>query len=167
MSIIDQSSNGTYVNGIRISQNVPVPVTRKDTISFAHVAKLDWDLIPKSNQWVKYLIGGLIALLLIICIVFCLKSTTTTDGQQPNDNETVAADSISKAQAEIRQDSLKKAEQDSIAKAARQDSIHKANKHKQEAEQSKKQKKQADSKDSEQKKQEEQPENKKPTRVAG
>lgn len=167
MSIIDQSSNGTYVNGIRISQNVPVPVTRKDTISFAHIAKLDWDLIPKSNQWVKYLIGGLIALLLIICIVFCLKSTTTTDGQQPNDNETVAADSISKAQAEIRQDSLKKAEQDSIAKAARQDSIHKANKHKQEAEQSKKQKKQADSKDSEQKKQEEQPENKKPTRVAG
>jgi pSer/pThr/pTyr-binding forkhead associated (FHA) protein len=167
MSIIDQSSNGTYVNGIRISQNVPVPVTRKDTISFAHVAKLDWDLIPKSNQWVKYLIGGLIALLLIICIVFCLKSTTTTDGQQPNENETVAADSISKAQAEIRQDSLKKAEQDSIAKAARQDSIHKANKHKQEAEQSKKQKKQANSKDSEQKKQEEQPENKKPTRVAG
>ena len=53
MTIIDQSSNGTYVNGIRISQNVPVPVTRKDIVSLAHVAKLDWNQVPKSNQWVK------------------------------------------------------------------------------------------------------------------
>lgn len=34
ITIVDQSRNGTYVNGIRISQNVPVPVTRKDIISF-------------------------------------------------------------------------------------------------------------------------------------
>lgn len=32
MTIVDQSHNGTYVNGIRISPNVPVPVTRKDNI---------------------------------------------------------------------------------------------------------------------------------------
>lgn len=34
MTIIDMSQNGTYVNGIKISPNVPVPVTRKDNISF-------------------------------------------------------------------------------------------------------------------------------------
>ena len=43
MTIVDQSHNGTYVNGIRIASNVPVPVTRKDNVSFAHVARLDWN----------------------------------------------------------------------------------------------------------------------------
>ena len=45
MTIVDLSHNGTYVNGIRIAQNVPVPVTRKDNVSFAHVARLDWSLL--------------------------------------------------------------------------------------------------------------------------
>ena len=53
MTIIDQSSNGTYVNGIKISPNVPVPVTRKDTISLAHVAKLDWALVPDEGRSMK------------------------------------------------------------------------------------------------------------------
>ena len=30
MTIVDYSHNGTYVNGIRIASNVPVPITRKD-----------------------------------------------------------------------------------------------------------------------------------------
>lgn len=65
MTIIDQSSNGTYVNGIRISQNVPVPVTRKDIVSLAHVAKLDWNQVPKSNQWIKYAIAAVVAVAVI------------------------------------------------------------------------------------------------------
>lgn len=64
MTIIDQSSNGTYVNGIKISKNVPVPVTRKDTISFAHIAKLNWNLVPKSDGWKNVLIA-FIALLFV------------------------------------------------------------------------------------------------------
>ena len=52
MTIVDQSHNGTYVNGIRISQNVPVPVTRKDNVSFAHVARLDWNLVPNSISFI-------------------------------------------------------------------------------------------------------------------
>lgn len=60
MTITDQgSSNGTYINGIMITPNVPVPVTRKDVVSFAHVITLDWNLIPKSGIWWRYLIGGL------------------------------------------------------------------------------------------------------------
>ena len=60
MTIVDQSHNGTYVNGIRIAQNVPVPVTRKDNVSFAHVARLDWNLIPKPTSiWVYVIIAAL------------------------------------------------------------------------------------------------------------
>lgn len=66
ISIVDQSRNGTYVNGIRITPNVPVPVSRKDIISFAHVAKLDWSLVPASNAGMRYALIGGVALLLVI-----------------------------------------------------------------------------------------------------
>ena len=60
MTITDLSSNGTYVNGIKIAPNVPFPVSRKDTVSFAHVANLDWNIIPKSRTWLTWLIVGLV-----------------------------------------------------------------------------------------------------------
>jgi pSer/pThr/pTyr-binding forkhead associated (FHA) protein len=164
MTIIDQSSNGTYVNGIRISQNVPVPVTRKDTISFAHVAKLDWSLVPKSNQWMIWLIGGAVALIAVLSILFGVKSLNSVKDINPEGIEAVVNDSIAKAQEEARQDSITKAQQDSIANVARQDSISKAKAvQKQKAEAPKKQKPAAATKQPEQK----QPESKKPTRVAG
>lgn len=65
MTITDQSRNGTYVNGIKISPNVAVPVTRKDNISFAHVYRLDWNQIPKPVSIMQYVIYGLIALAVI------------------------------------------------------------------------------------------------------
>lgn len=90
MTIVDQSSNGTYVNGIRISPNVPVPVTRKDNVSFAHVARLDWNLIPKQVSVMQYVIIGAIALAVIIgCIIaFMLLSEPKTGGN----DETPAVD---------------------------------------------------------------------------
>ena len=66
MTITDQSRNGTYVNGIKISPNVAVPVTRKDNISFAHVYRLDWNQIPKPVSIMQYVIYGLIALAIVI-----------------------------------------------------------------------------------------------------
>ena len=66
MTIVDQSHNGTYVNGIRISPNVPVPVTRKDNISFAHVARLDWNMVPKQKSPMLYILMGLIALAIVV-----------------------------------------------------------------------------------------------------
>lgn len=74
MTITDLSTNGTYINGQRISSNVAVPVTRKDSVSFAHVSALDWNIIPKSNQWLTYLIAGLAAVAVIVAgIVFIPK----------------------------------------------------------------------------------------------
>lgn len=69
MTIVDQSRNGTYVNGIKISANVPVPVTRKDVISFAHVSQLDWNLVPRSNSIAVY---GAIALGVVLIVLSCV-----------------------------------------------------------------------------------------------
>lgn len=49
MTITDSSSNGTYINGIRISSGTPVPVTRADVVTFAQVAELDWKQIPNTG----------------------------------------------------------------------------------------------------------------------
>jgi len=46
MTIMDHSSNGTFINGIKITSNTPVPVTRRDIVSFANVSDLDWNRIP-------------------------------------------------------------------------------------------------------------------------
>lgn len=135
MTIIDQSSNGTYVNGIRISQNVPVPVTRKDIISLAHVAKLDWNQVPKSNQWLKYGIGAIIAIVVVIGIIFGVKALKNKDdnntGGQTQGTELNDSTLIKQREA-ARLDSIKNVErQDSIQKAAvkaREDSVKAATK---------------------------------------
>jgi pSer/pThr/pTyr-binding forkhead associated (FHA) protein len=130
MTIIDQSSNGTYVNGIRISPNVPVPVTRKDTISFAHIAKLDWRLVPKSTSWMIYTLIGFIALIVVACIVFGVMKYTEKDSSanNPNQEQIQELDSLRKVQETIRKDSIEKAKKDSIAQKERNDSIEKAKK---------------------------------------
>lgn len=48
--LIDQSRNGTYINGMKMSSNVEIPVSRKDVISFAHIYNLDWSLVPKHKR---------------------------------------------------------------------------------------------------------------------
>lgn len=70
MTIVDQSRNGTYVNGIRISPNVPVPVTRKDIVSFAHVAKLDWKVVHAPNSVMRYAIMGLVGVVVALSAIF-------------------------------------------------------------------------------------------------
>lgn len=139
MTIIDQSSNGTYVNGIRISQNVPVPVTRKDTISLAHVTKLDWSMVPKSNTYMRYVLFGVVGILIVIGAIWGIKAFTGTKYSVNNNNQAPLIDSIALKKTEkerldslsnvARTDSLR---QDSIKKAtkARQDSIEQVKKSK-------------------------------------
>ena len=84
MTIVDLSHNGTYVNGIRIAQNVPVPVTRKDNLSFAHVARLDWSLVPNTGGMIiKWSIIALVALIVIGGSIWFLNSTPNEPTPNP------------------------------------------------------------------------------------
>ena len=140
MTIVDQSTNGTYVNGMRINSGVPYPVTRKDSISFAHVARLKWDLIPSSNQTLKYAAIGVISLLLIGGIGFgSYRYLQDSDSDKPTPS-VAAQDTVKKEKSEkeirkevedslqrvkkkrdslenVRKDSLEKVRKDSIARA--------------------------------------------------
>ena len=109
MTITDLSSNGTYVNGIKIAPNVPFPVSRKDSVSFAHVANLDWDVIPKSRCWITWLIVGLVvaAIAAFLAVFFTRPSqpkpetdvvTDTTQLAQPADS--LQMDSIAPTQTD-------------------------------------------------------------------
>lgn len=58
ITIVDNSTNGTYINGIRISSGIPVPVTRKDVVSFAQVKELDWKTIPDESKKTAWIIAA-------------------------------------------------------------------------------------------------------------
>lgn len=66
-TITDQSMNGTYVNGMKIASGVEVPVKRSDSISFAHLAELDWSQIPNpaKKRWFTLIIV-LVAVLAVL-----------------------------------------------------------------------------------------------------
>ena len=123
MTIIDQSQNGTYVNGIRITSNVPVPVTRKDNVSFAHVAPLNWDRIPNQRAIiVRYAAIAIVALLVVIGGVAWFNSDggDTEGNPQPAPVDTTAmkknSEELKMREKEVA-DSLKKKAQDSIQNA--------------------------------------------------
>lgn len=65
-SIADCSTNGTYVNGIKIESGVEVPITRKDRVSFAHVINLDWDFIPNPAKKTRIAVFSAIAAVLLV-----------------------------------------------------------------------------------------------------
>ena len=69
-TLVDQSRNGTYVNGIRMSTNEEIPVTRKDVVSFAHVQDLDWEQIPENKKGRKTIIVLVISFIAITAITY-------------------------------------------------------------------------------------------------
>lgn len=112
MTIIDQSSNGTYVNGIRITPNVQVPVSRKDTISLAHVAKLDWNRVPRAIPALWYGIAAAGVVVVVAAVVLGLRMGADRPGfggtKQP---QVSVADSLERQRIErVRKDSVDRAE---------------------------------------------------------
>lgn len=88
--LIDQSRNGTYVNGMKMSSNEEIPVSREDVISFAHVKDLDWSLVPKakSNAWkiVLIILGSIFTLIAIGIGIFfyMVRRAVTPDVETPS-----------------------------------------------------------------------------------
>jgi hypothetical protein len=74
MFIVDHSSNGTFVNGVKITPNVDYPIKRGDNISFAHVLELNWNEIhqPK-NRTILYLGGGILIIGVCVLLFFLLR----------------------------------------------------------------------------------------------
>ena len=78
--LTDQSRNGTYVNGIKMTPGAKVPVSRRDVISFAHVQGLDWNVIPNDNTK-KFVIIGIVLAVVIAAVVLavCLVGNKSTN----------------------------------------------------------------------------------------
>ena len=87
MFLIDQSQNGTYINGMRMSANEEIPITREDTISFANVAEFDWNLLPNPKKAQMKSIG-LIVVALIAIVVIILGVLNFMDDTENTDKTT-------------------------------------------------------------------------------
>lgn len=70
--IVDQSFNGTYINGVKIVPEKEVPVSRKDTVMFADGVVLDWSLIPDGGRKVRRVvaISAALAAALVVCLMW-------------------------------------------------------------------------------------------------
>ena len=121
MTITDQSSNGTYVNGIRITPNVAVPVTRKDIISLAHVSQLDWNSIPKSDNWKIYAISAFTVLLISGISYFLIFQDYGSNNNTNEKEPVVAADTLKNIVAPIDTTQTKEKEAE---KGEKKDSIN-------------------------------------------
>ncbi len=128
MTIVDQSHNGTYVNGIRIAPNVPVPVTRKDTVSFAHIARLDWNLVPNPMaSLMKWAAAAVVALLVVLGCLWGVSDCSGSGSSAPEGGgaASAAVDTVKQKKdkeemekrEKLMQDSIKKHVQDSLKKA--------------------------------------------------
>lgn len=105
MELVDMSTNGTYVNGIRLSSNVPFPLTRKDIVSFAHVSQLDWKLIPNPLKWVKLALMVLAAVAVAFAVIMMVRSCA--DENSYNEEEYVENGGSSSGDKNVQTDSLK------------------------------------------------------------
>lgn len=86
MFLIDQSQNGTYVNGMRMSANEEIPVSREDVISFANVCELDWSLLPdpRKDMFRKLTIIASVILVVLLAIVAVLYFTGYWNNPEPS-----------------------------------------------------------------------------------
>ena len=66
MELIDKSSNGTSINGRKLKPNVAYRVRRKDVVTFAGQAKLDWSEVKDPMK--GYRIAGLCLLIAAVLL---------------------------------------------------------------------------------------------------
>lgn len=87
MEIRDLSLNGTSVNGRRLPPNKFVPVSRKDVVSFADVAKLDWREVPDPMK--PYRIGAIVLAIIIVVILIITGANRLFSSCSPSESTTV------------------------------------------------------------------------------
>lgn len=72
MVIYDTSNNGTYVNGQKLENGKGMRVTRKDKVSFARIADLDWNEVKDPYRKEKLFAGIGSALFFILALLLLL-----------------------------------------------------------------------------------------------
>lgn len=115
MTITDLSSNGTYVNGIRIARDVAVPVTRKDSVSLAQVAPLDWNRIPSTLTPMHYAAMAVVAALIVVGGVW---GASHLFAPEPPAVPAVVVDTVNNARE--KEEALEKKRKDSLDKVRRE-----------------------------------------------
>jgi pSer/pThr/pTyr-binding forkhead associated (FHA) protein len=106
MEIIDKSSNGTAINGRKIKSNTPYRVRRKDVVTFAGQAHLDWKEIPDPLKGYKIallcvLIAGVLLAAFLIARPYLFKDKPVDLGggggyTPPQEQKAQPADSTKK-----------------------------------------------------------------------
>lgn len=81
--LTDQSRNGTYINGMKMSSNVEIPVSRKDVVSFAHIYELDWSLVPKQKSKAKIFLLAVLLVALLGGAVYFFFVLNRNDSNEP------------------------------------------------------------------------------------
>ena len=79
MEIVDQSQNGTWVNGVRIKSGRPFPIKRKDVVNFAGASQLNWSMVPNPMKCVWYAVWAALAVLAVIIAVLALSRCQSED----------------------------------------------------------------------------------------
>lgn len=74
MTLYDTSNNGTYVNGQKLESGKGIRVTRKDKVSFARIADLDWNEVkdPYRKHRIMAAIGAALTVVLAALLVLWL-----------------------------------------------------------------------------------------------
>lgn len=79
MEIVDQSQNGTWVNGVRIKSGMPFPIKRKDVVNFAGASQLNWSMVPNPMKCVWYAVWAALAVLAVIIAALALSRCQSED----------------------------------------------------------------------------------------
>ena len=79
MEIVDQSQNGTWVNGVRIKSGRPFPIKRKDVVNFAGASQLNWSMVPNPMKCVWYAVWAALAVIAVIIAALALSRCQSED----------------------------------------------------------------------------------------
>lgn len=119
--VTDHSTNGTWVNGVKISQNADYPVKRGDVISFANVADLSWELIPRVTSMIKIYLGIVLSIIVVAGSIWFISQAPNKPAKQDKEN-TFQVDSAEMRKKILREielrDSTRKADSARIASEA-------------------------------------------------
>ena len=100
MEIVDTSKNGTKVDGVKIKNGMPCPVTRKSVVIFADAVQLDWSQVEDPLKYFK-IAAIAVATIAVAAIVITLlvnafsdKSHDYDDFNYPESAEQVTGNSL-------------------------------------------------------------------------